>query len=89
MKNSELTLAFTGILLYNPRMSSYCGIKAMKTEKPDPRKVKNFPLNNSLAKIVCERGKFYVCERKHYWDSTAKKSTEERGDCQVIFPRFA
>lgn len=50
----------------------------MKTEKPDPRKVKNFPLNNSLAKIVCERGKFYVCERKHYWDSTAKKSTEER-----------
>lgn len=50
----------------------------MTTNKPDPREVKNFPLDNPLAKIVCERGKFYVCERKHYWNSETQKSAEER-----------
>lgn len=46
--------------------------------KPDPRDVKNFLLDNPLAKIVCERGKFYACELKQYWDSVARKSAEER-----------
>lgn len=40
--------------------------------------MKNFPFDNPLAKIVCERGKFYVCERKHYWNSETQKSAEER-----------
>lgn len=47
----------------------------MTTEKPAPPEA---PPNYPLAKVVCERGKFYVCKRKQYWDSEAKKSAEER-----------
>lgn len=35
----------------------------MKTTKPDPKTIKNFPLDNPKAGIVCERGNLYVCER--------------------------
>ena len=47
----------------------------MTTEKPASPEA---PPNAPLAKVVCERGKFYVCKRKQYWDSEAKKSAEER-----------
>lgn len=50
----------------------------MNSTKPDPRSIKNFPLDNDKAKIVCERGKLYVCERRHYWNSETKKKSEER-----------
>lgn len=50
----------------------------MKVTKPDPKTIKNFPLDNDKAKIVIERGKLYVCERHHYWDSETQKKSEER-----------
>ena len=50
----------------------------MKNPKLDPKKIKNFPLDNPKAKIVCQRGVYYVCERHYYWDSTKKAGREDR-----------
>lgn len=45
---------------------------------PDPKSIINFPLHNPRARIVCERGRLYVCERTFHWDSETKKRTEDR-----------
>ena len=50
----------------------------MKNSKIDPARIKNFPLDNPKAKIVCQRGVYYVCERHYYWDSTKKAGREDR-----------
>lgn len=50
----------------------------MENAKPDPRGVKNFPLDNPKAKIVLERGRLYVCEREYYWDSEKQRGCENR-----------
>ena len=50
----------------------------MKNPKLDPKSIKNFPLDNPKAKIVCQRGVYYVCERHYYWDSTKKAGREDR-----------
>ena len=50
----------------------------MKTTKPDPKTIKNFPLDNPKAGIVCERGNLYVCERQHFWNPETKKKSESR-----------
>ena len=46
----------------------------MKNSKIDPARIKNFPLDNPKAKIVCQRGVYYVCERHYYWDSTINEA---------------
>lgn len=50
----------------------------MKMTKPDPKTIKNFPLDNPKAGIVCERGNLYVCERQHFWNPETKKKSESR-----------
>lgn len=50
----------------------------MKITKPAPKTIKNFPLNNSKACIVCERGNLCVCERQHFWNPETKKKSESR-----------
>lgn len=50
----------------------------MTAAKPDPKTVKNFPLDNPKASIVVERGKLYVVERTHLWDSEKKRKSEQR-----------
>ena len=50
----------------------------MKTTKPDPKTIKNFPLDIPKAGIVCERGNLYVCERQHFWNPETKKKSESR-----------
>lgn len=46
--------------------------------RPDPKSITNFPLQNPRARIVCERGRLYVCERTYCWDSKSKTQTEDR-----------
>ena len=50
----------------------------MKNSKIDPARIKNFPLDNPKAKIVCQRGVYYVCERHYYWDLTKNLNSPQR-----------
>lgn len=49
-----------------------------KISIPNPQDVKDFPMGNSKAKIVNDRGHLRVIEREYYWSTEKKRGQEHR-----------